>query len=366
MRPVEGVLDGETVAVEDDQSASRLINKGSFGVPQSGGSLRMHLLEAIYLVDKGRMDIVTKDGGLTAQVRHEEVLSLAVQTVPGFEVRYAVYRDLRERGYILASPLLLVKGDGTFPDWDLEAYSRGTMPGGKRRPQIRIFSISERAPMVLGDVIDRVGRATAPGLKVFLSIVDEEGDLTYYEVRTKEPSGSVRTKGKGPFEAHLLEDRVVVTGEGVKELFEDGFYGKVTGEKLQLSFLEAAYLLERGQIQIRNARTRRNMGLKAFMRMAAKRQSDFKERLQAYTDLRERGMVVKTGFKYGTHFRVYEGDPTNHHARYLMHAVPEAFATTWPEMSRAVRLAHGVRKEILLTRVRGKGVQYIQFKRIRP
>ena len=202
---------------------------------------------------------------------------------------------------------------------------------------------------------------------MFLSIVDEEGDLTYYEVRTKEPSGRVGHDVEGPFEGHLLEDRVIVTGDDAHVLFQLGYYGKLSGEKLQLSFLEAAYLMDSGLLRIRSVNTNRAMGKTTFLKLARSRQPDFNERLRAYRDLRDRGMVVKTGFKYGTHFRVYEGDPSNHHARYLMHAVPEGYSSTWPEMSRAVRLAHGVRKEILFSRVtRRHGVQYIQFKRIRP
>jgi len=77
-------------------------------------------------------------------------------------------------------------------------------------------------------------------------------------------------------------------------------------------------------------------------------------------------MVVKTGFKYGTHFRVYEDDPEKTHARYLVHALPEDYSTTWPEMSRAVRLAHGVKKEILFAWVREQGTEYLRLTRVRP
>jgi tRNA-intron endonuclease len=37
----------------------------------------------------------------------------------------------------------------------------------------------------------------------------------------------------------------------------------------------------------------------------------------------------------------------------------------WPEISRAVRLAHGVKKEILFCRVKDD-IEYLEFKRFRP
>jgi tRNA-intron endonuclease len=371
MRPVEGILKGDNVLVPDESGASRLHNKGHYGVPQSGGSLLLHLLEAIYLVDKDRLTIHGPSRGKGSSigpiVPHDDLLSKAVRTVKAFEVRFAVYRDLRERGYIIDSPHLLARSDGSYPDWDLEVYNRGTSPESKRRPQTRIFSTSERAPVVLGDIIHRVENASGKGYRCLLSLVDEEGDLTYYEVRTVQPSGKVPSKMKGHHEGQLLEDRVVISGEDAQRLYDAGYYGKPTAGKLQLSFLEAAYLLAQGVLTIRNAKTGRKVGSRTFHRTARERQHDFNERLKVYSDLRDRGMVVKTGFKYGTHFRVYQGEPKDTHARFLMHAVPETFTTSWQELSRAVRLAHGVRKEILFTRVlKTKGLHYVQFKRVRP
>ena len=85
-----------------------------------------------------------------------------------------------------------------------------------------------------------------------------------------------------------------------------------------------------------------------------------------YDDLRERGLVVKTGFKYGTHFRAYDQDPGREHARFLVHAVPRDHETSWPELSRAVRLAHGVRKELVFGAADEAGVEYIELERLRP
>jgi tRNA-intron endonuclease len=110
----------------------------------------------------------------------------------------------------------------------------------------------------------------------------------------------------------------------------------------------------------------RKVNLERFKKRAVKFQQDFDLRLKAYDDLRSRGLVVKTGFKYGTHFRVYEDDPEKTHARWLVHVVPEDFQTIWPEMSRAVRLAHGVKKEILFSWMKEGGTQYMRLSRVRP
>ena len=367
MQCPEGILQDDTVLIVEEAEASRLQNKGRFGVPESGGALRLHLLEAIYLVEKERLVVKRPSKAPDEKaIEYSELLSTAVKAIQSFEVRYSVYRDLRDRGYILASPGLLGRTDGTAPEWDLEAYSRGNQPGSGSRPDIRVFSISERAPMVLGDLVAQVREASKGDRRVLIALVDEEGDATYYEVTATEPTGSMSTELKGQYKGHLLEDRVVVSGKEAHELYITGFYGKPSSGSLQLSFLEAAYLMGRGVLALKNARTGKKVSQRELLRIARDRQDEFDERFRAYSDLRDRGRVVKTGFKYGTHFRVYQGDPSSTHARYLMHAVPEDHTTTWPELSRAVRLAHGVRKDILFSRVLGKGMEYVQFRRVRP
>jgi len=153
---------------------------------------------------------------------------------------------------------------------------------------------------------------------------------------------------------------------GSERLHHHGFYGKHIGNVLQLSLLETAHLLEKGWITVSSITASRKLSSSRFMKHALKFQPDFKLRLAAYRDLRARGLVVKTGFKYGTHFRVYEDDPEKIHARYLVHALPEDNKSTWPEMSRAVRLAHGVKKEILFAWVREQGTEYLRLVRVRP
>ncbi len=370
MQSTETILEDDTVLVPNEAEASRLYSKGHFGVPESGGALRLHLLEAIYLVEKERICIHSPSevtaGPIGPIVDLGEILIRAVKAIPSFEVRFSVYRDLRDRGYLISSPLLMANADGKVPEWDLEAYQRGTNPGGSTKPDMRIFSLSERAELVLGDIIAKVRAASLNCRRTLIALVDEEGDATYYEVETSEPTGQISSALTGLYEGQLLEDRVVITGKDAHALYDSGYFGKPSSGSLQLSFLEAAFLLGKGVLEVKNARTGKSVGHKAFLKIARERQSEFDERLQAYTDLRDKGLVVKTGFKYGTHFRVYQGAPSNTHARFLMHAVPKDYTTTWPELSRAVRLAHGVRKEILFSRVLTDRMEYIEFKRVRP
>jgi tRNA-intron endonuclease len=149
-------------------------------------------------------------------------------------------------------------------------------------------------------------------------------------------------------------------------LHEIEFFGKLMGERLQLSLLETAYLMEIGVVILRHSTTGRTIDLDDFKEKARQIQADFDLRLHIYKDLKARGLIVKTGFKYGTHFRAYEADPDHHHAKYLFHALPPGFTSTWPEISRAVRLSHGVKKEMLFGMKLRQGGRYLNLKRVRP
>ena len=93
---------------------------------------------------------------------------------------------------------------------------------------------------------------------------------------------------------------------------------------------------------------------------------DINRRLLVYKDLKHRGLIVKTGFKFGAHFRAYTKAPNLTHAEYLIHVVPVSFQQRWAEISRAIRLAHSVNKEILFAQVTTKTISYFRLGRLRP
>ncbi|MBM4237520.1 MAG: tRNA-intron lyase, partial [Euryarchaeota archaeon] len=322
--------------------------------PLSGGGLELDLLEACYLAETGRLEVVGEGATLT----FPEIVTRAASACEDFEIRYIVYRDIRQRGYVVK------EGTGEF---DFRVFPRGGTPTNSQTKHW-VSAIAERSLFDIASFLEDLERSERMRKELLLAIVDEEGDITYYKASTSSPKGKGADREKDqPVEAILLEDRVLVLDEGeAQRLYEHGFYGKKIGKTLQLSLIETAHLMEAGRLLLRLVFTGRRVSMRGLVRRAMKIQPDFELRLRTYSDLRGRGLVVKTGFKYGSHFRVYESDPETHHAKYLVHAVPEDYRTIWPEISRAVRLAHGVKKEILFGRVSEDEVEYVRLKRVRP
>src|SRR5207247_11211937 len=110
-----GELSDDHVLVETPAEASALYNRGYFGTPRSGGALELDLLEAVYLVEADRLEV--RRGGRRVSAR--DLYRAAGAAVPSFEIRYLVYRDLRQRGYVVESR------EGPV---DFRVYPRGGAP----------------------------------------------------------------------------------------------------------------------------------------------------------------------------------------------------------------------------------------------
>ena len=346
--------DDATVVVRDPSEAGTVYGRGYFGTVREEG-LALDRYEASYLLEMDRLAVVDARG---EPVAWPALFRRAVRAEAGFGVRYLVYRDLRQRGYVVRT--------GTAP------YAFAVLPRGgihqKTPAKYWVATYSERAPFSLGELFGLAERAQSARKTLLLAVVDEESDLTFYRVRRPTPTGSMAAPVLAtPVDGWVSEDRVIVFDADAAERLGKGLaYGSRIGRRLELSLLEAAHLARSGQLTLRDARTRRAVPYERFARRARALDARFDDRLTTYARLREMKLVVKTGFKYGAHFRAYPRNPETVHARYLVQAVHDSHVAPWPEIAGAVRVAQGVRKELILAGVQGESVRFLSLERIRP
>ncbi len=350
------LLPDASARVDDPAEASQVYAKGYFGTPAPDGGLALDRFETVYLAEMERLALADRNGGAVAwPIAYRR----AVRSDPEFPVRYLVYRDLRQRGYVVrANP---------------PPVAFGVLPRGgvlhKTPSRYWVEAISERSPFDLARVFDLARRAQSAKKLLLLGVVDEESDLTYYRVRRPSPNGALpATPLRRPTEGWLSEDRVTVhEPDAVAELGKALAYGSRVGNRLELSLLEAAYLVESGQLSLKDAASGRTVPAERLARRARRLDPKFGERLAAYRELRGRQLVVKTGFKYGAHFRAYPRNPEHAHARYLVQAVPATHVAAWPEVAGSVRVAQGVRKEFVVAAVDPAAkVEFLSLERVRP
>lgn len=161
----------------------------------------------------------------------------------------------------------------------------------------------------------------------------------------------------------LIESQVMVEdGPDVSKLHSKGFYGKMKEKNLYLNFLEALYLVEKGKIDVEFDGHPLSF---AELLEYARSEAEFDIRFFVYRDLREKGLIVKTGFKYGCHFRVYRRGPEEH-AEYLVHVIPEKKEFQTYDIVKHCRLAHSVNKIMVFAFIDEEGdITYYSVQRMR-
>lgn len=167
----------------------------------------------------------------------------------------------------------------------------------------------------------------------------------------------------------IFGERVMVTDPDLIEELEKRGYGEKEAKKLLLSPEEALYLVEKKiDVEVKSE-SGRKVGESWLRRYFTKLDKDFPRKYLVYRDMRNRGFCIKTGFKFGSHFRIYSrGDkPGKGHAIWLIHCVPEEYVAEFPRISRAVRLAQNVRKKMIYAVVDKEGdITYYKIERMTP
>lgn len=345
----------DSLVVTRTRDIGRLYSKSKFGKLASGKQLHLDLLEGVFLAGEGKITVFKGK----KRIGFEYLVQRAATRIPDFEMKYLLFRDLRKRGYLVKC----------FHNHEYIHFyiHKQEVEGQKDRGTCYICLFSERDRLNIDKTKKLLQYVHQKQGSLWFALVDEEGDITYYDVSSVNLQGDVTEHRYPRGTGILLENRVVVFDNHlVHDLFDQEFYGKPFGEGLQLSHIEALYLMKKNILSIRKPKGKKPLSSETFLKMIKRLHPDITTRYLVFTDLKNRGMIVKTGFKFGAHFRAYTQKPGVTHAEYLVHVVPKGFTSVWAEISRAVRLAHSVNKDIVFARVDNTRIDYIQFGRLRP
>ncbi|MFP4424733.1 MAG: tRNA-intron lyase [Candidatus Woesearchaeota archaeon] len=170
-----GVFSGEFVNLEGSDPTRDLYNKSRFGVLLKTGELQLSLLEALFLLEKGKIKVKDKRG---KEYTIERFIKRAKRVEPHFVLRYTVFADLRRRGYIVKTAL---KFGGDF-----RVYDKGVKPGEDHAKWV-VYPVHEGAVLTWYDFAAKNRVAHSTKKRLLLGLVDDEGDVTYYEIAWKRP-----------------------------------------------------------------------------------------------------------------------------------------------------------------------------------
>ncbi len=292
------------IFAEEEETVERL-KKDFFGDVKKG---RVFLLpeEALYLMMFRNAAVLDKRG---EKIDFNELAKHFIKQEPRLFIRYNAYRDWRDRGLIIRRFNRNVQGK----------HSKKTY---KKYPaqKLKLEKLKVKAYWYPGSMF---------------SILDND------EI------------GRQLFEKYWIG--------------QYGVYKQERGTQSKLDFFETIFLAKHFGVKIINNETGKEMKYEEVMKEVVKKREYAKQLYEVYEDWRLKGYVVKTGFKFGSHFRIYfpGASPVKGgewvHSKHVLHVFPKQQKLLISEWSRAVRVAHGVKKTFILAIPKLKAKDYMDY-----
>jgi tRNA-intron endonuclease len=149
------------------KEAFSLNEKSRFGEKKEGKIL-YSLFEALYLLEKGKIDLYKED----KKVNFEKFIELLRKKDSKIIVKYIVFKDMRTKGYLVKTAL---KFGAEF-----RVYDKGVFPGEDHAKWI-IYPVKESDKITMHEFSAKSRVAHSTKKNLLIAIVDDEEDVTYYE-----------------------------------------------------------------------------------------------------------------------------------------------------------------------------------------
>jgi tRNA-intron endonuclease, archaea type len=164
----------ENTVFEDSDVARELWNRHQFGTKEQKGTISFNSLEAAYLV--ANQKIVVQKGKKI--LTYEDLVKQFSKKEKDFLNRYAVYANLRKSGYVVKTALKFGA--------DFRVYDKGIKMGEDHAKWI-VFAVKESQMQSWREFSAKGRVAHSTKKKLLIAVVDDEQDVTYFQVDWTKP-----------------------------------------------------------------------------------------------------------------------------------------------------------------------------------
>jgi tRNA-intron endonuclease, archaea type len=169
---IQAYLSSEKIT-STSSTAFSLYEKSRFG-EKKAGKILFSPTETLYLLEKSRLSLFSNK----KLISKEDLLKKLRRKDKKIETKYLVFKDLRKKGYIVKTAL---KFGAEF-----RVYSKGIKPGQDHAKWV-VFTVKESETHSWHEFTAKNRVAHSTKKKLLLAIVDEESDISYYEVSWLKP-----------------------------------------------------------------------------------------------------------------------------------------------------------------------------------
>jgi tRNA-intron endonuclease len=161
------VFNGDSCS-SNKKDAFSLYEKSRFGEKKEGKIL-YSLFEALYLLEKGKIDLCREN----KKINFEKFLNLVRKKDSKILVKYIVFKDMKNKGFIVKTAL---KFGAEF-----RVYEKGIHPGQGHAKWI-LYPVKESDKITMHEFSAKSRVAHSTKKNLLIAVVDDEEDVTYYDV----------------------------------------------------------------------------------------------------------------------------------------------------------------------------------------
>lgn len=164
---IKGVIVEKGVRISEKDAIKELSSRG-YGAEENN-NLLLTFYEALYLMDKGMLEVEDEKEG---NVDFRNLLQHYESIDENAWAKYLIYRDLRNRGYVVR--------EGFGLGVDFRVYERGEY--GKDAAKYLILSVQEGKPIALEDLTNALKNCQSLKKELVLAVMNRRGETVYYSV----------------------------------------------------------------------------------------------------------------------------------------------------------------------------------------
>jgi len=170
---IQAIFTGEKIT-SNSSEAFTLNQKSQFG-EKKASKIEYALVEALYLSNQNKLQALTPTG---KQITKDQLMRKAKKLDKKIEIKLTVFTDLRDKGLI---PKTALKFGAEF-----RVYDKGDKPV-KNHAKWLLHTAKEHDSLAMHEFSAKNRVAHSTKKLLMIAIVDEESDVTYYEVSWLRP-----------------------------------------------------------------------------------------------------------------------------------------------------------------------------------
>ncbi|MEM1554613.1 MAG: tRNA-intron lyase [Thermoproteota archaeon] len=163
--PIQAKKNRDEVCVTDKDAIEWLDSKG-YGFRFSDNLMILRPFEALYLMSLNKLVLYHK----SKQLGFNEYLHILEKEDPNIWLRYLIYKDLRDKGYVVK--------DGYGFGIDFKVYEVGEY--GSKPAKYLVYGVVEGVPMPVTKLYNILKHAYSLRKTLIIATVDRRSEIVYY------------------------------------------------------------------------------------------------------------------------------------------------------------------------------------------